>query len=245
MVPSEVTVDKSPTSPNLAPNHVQAKIPIIPQLNEKVGKIPAPVGVVKPEGVAKDLTDGYVSTNEGDVEKKPLTKEEIQRILLDNILPPSEPGNLFIQPRRAPRPAWPDPWSNVPDLYWKGRGYLSEKAFGANRFSGLVERPPPPSGHFLQAMNFIKNSRKGEGWDERTGRPLSVGHEEIFMGPKGRKPLRLKMKALVNGKGTRKMRKVQFQGDWSITAEKVQEERHRRDWVKKAFVHAWAGYKYV
>jgi mannosyl-oligosaccharide alpha-1,2-mannosidase len=42
------------------------------------------------------------------------------------------------------------------------------------------------------------------------------------------------------------MRKVQWEGELEEggeEGERAVEERRRREWVKKAFLHAWEGYK--
>lgn len=149
-----------------------------------------------------------------------------------------------MQPLKKSRPAWPDPWSDVRDFWWEGRNWLNQKSYDLNRAKVFPGTAGPPAGYLIHAANYLRNSRDGgEQWDERNGKPLLVGHEEVYFGKNGRKPLRLKMKALMNGKGTKRMKKVQYEGNWSTTERKKKEEERRREFVKRAFVHSWTGYK--
>ncbi|GAA6004328.1 hypothetical protein JCM10207_000671 [Rhodosporidiobolus poonsookiae] len=168
----------------------------------------------------------------------------------------------FIQPRRAVPPTWPDPWASVEDAAFKGREYLSVERFGSDE-TGWKKVPdppahdPPPARWLLKAFEYAaavagRNAdgspmvmRPGMAFDERTGRPKKVAHEELKLGREsGWRPKKgYKVDELGTGKqGERDMPRVQFEGEPEGGELRATEEKRRREWVKRAFQHAWAGY---
>ncbi|GAA6046607.1 hypothetical protein JCM3770_006236 [Rhodotorula araucariae] len=167
----------------------------------------------------------------------------------------------FIQPRRPVPPTWPDPWADEPPSF-KGREYLGVARFGSS-YDGWKdlddppEQVPPPARYLLKALEFTAatagrtlDGRKaklppGMAFDERTGRPKRIPHETLRLGrDKGWAPPR-GFAAAKLGTGTvgeRELPRVQYDGK-EDDAESVRaaEERYRRDWVKRAFMHAWSG----
>ncbi|GAA5825216.1 hypothetical protein JCM10212_002960, partial [Sporobolomyces blumeae] len=103
----------------------------------------------------------------------------------------------------------------------------------------------------LTADDLDWNMGPGTAWDERTGRPKMVSRKDLKLGEyfkwnpeqKGYRVSDLG----TGGMRERKMAKVQADGvvgesrDEEAKREKEREER--RDWVKRAFLHAWEGYK--
>lgn len=77
-------------------------------------------------------------------------------------------------------------------------------------------------------------------YEDRTGRPKLVKHEDVFITQGGWVPPRLKVSEI---KGGGKMPRVQHEGPVDEKGGRVEEEAHRREWVKRAFLHAWEGYK--
>jgi len=130
------------------------------------------------------------------------------------------------------------------------------------------ERSPPPARHLLKALEYSaavagRNPQDGTrqrlapgmAFDERTGRPRPVPHAELKLGrERGWKPPK-GFRASELGSGTvgerRDVPRVQHDGplrnedegngDGEDEERRVVEERHRRDWVKRAFMHAWTG----
>ncbi|TNY21998.1 glycoside hydrolase [Rhodotorula diobovata] len=170
----------------------------------------------------------------------------------------------FIQPRRPVPPSWPDPWADE-SRSWQGRKWLSPVRFGSSStgWKDLAPPPrqdPPPARYLLRALEFtaatagraVDGSRAklqpGVAFDERTGRPKRVPHEVLKLGrDRGWKPPR-GFRASELGSGTvgeKDLPRVQFDGDGEEEEDssdhRVTEEQHRRDWVKRAFMHAWTG----
>ncbi|BGP36575.1 hypothetical protein JCM10449v2_000476 [Rhodotorula kratochvilovae] len=167
----------------------------------------------------------------------------------------------FIQPRRPVPPSWPDPWADEPPSF-KGRQYLGVARFGSSAdgwrdLEDPPEKAPPPARYLLKALEYTAatagrtlDGRKaklppGMAFDERTGRPKRIPREVLKLGrgkgwapPKG-----FAAAQLGTGKvGEKELPRVQYDGE-EDGAESVRavEERHRRDWVKRAFMHAWSG----
>lgn len=165
-------------------------------------------------------------------------------------------SKLFAQPRRAIRPAWPDPWHDLPKN-WNGREWLSEDRFpdDGEGMSDPPERDPPPARYLAKAFEYAaaaakhlsQNSIRGPKqaplphFDERTGRPKQVPHEEVYIHQGGWKGPKLKVSEIKGGR----MPKVQSEGKLAggEEGERAIEEGRRREWVKRAFLHAWEGYK--
>lgn len=165
-------------------------------------------------------------------------------------------SKLFAQPRRAIRPAWPDPWPDLPKN-WNGREWLSEDRFPGDGegMSDPPERDPPPARYLSKAyeyaaaaakylsQNSIRRPKQAPlpKFDERTGRPKRVPHEEVYIHQGGWKGPKLKVSEIKGGK----MPKVQWEGELAggEEGERAIEEGRRREWVKRAFLHAWEGYK--
>lgn len=118
------------------------------------------------------------------------------------------------------------------------------------------ERLPPPARYLSKAFEFaaavarqlttstrVVNARQQPlpQFDERTGRPKQVPHEDVFIHQGGWKGPSLKVAEIKGGK----MPKVQWEGKLAggPDGERAVEESRRREWVKRAFLHAWEGYK--
>ncbi|GAA6031931.1 hypothetical protein JCM8097_003346 [Rhodosporidiobolus ruineniae] len=169
----------------------------------------------------------------------------------------------FVQPRRPVPPTWPDPWKSVKDRSFRGRDYLSSSRFGDST-KGWKSTPdppeltPPPAKYLFKAFEYsaaVAGTKSdgtkvrlnpGMGFDERTGRPKMVDQAVLKLGKEaGWAPLQgYKVSELGEGKlGEQKLPKVQAEmPEEDEKDERVVEERRRRDWVKRAFMHAWAGY---
>ena len=175
----------------------------------------------------------------------------------------------FEQPRRAVPPAWPDPWAGVENVHFKGREWLSPSRFGSEdegwkQTQDPPARQPPPARHLLKAFEFTaeaagrrKDGLAGDGilapgvdFDDMTGRPkmvpqqlLKLGKEHGWQPPPG---------LLASEIGTKKharssdVPRVQYQGvvegERDARHPRAVEEKRRREWVKRAFMHAWEGY---
>ncbi|GAA5861315.1 hypothetical protein JCM3774_000206 [Rhodotorula dairenensis] len=174
----------------------------------------------------------------------------------------------FTQPRRAVPPAWPDPWAGVEDPSFRGREWLSPSRFGSDdqgwkQTHDPPAHPPPPARHLLKAFEFTaeaagrrKDGLAGDGilapgvdFDSMTGRPemvprdvLKLGKEHGWHPPPG---------LLASEFGAKKesrsdVPRVQYQGlvegERDSGHPRVVEEKRRREWVKRAFMHAWEGY---
>lgn len=165
-------------------------------------------------------------------------------------------AKLFTQPRRSIRPAYPDPWHDLPKN-WNGREWLSEDRFPGDGkgMSDPPERDPPPARYLAKAFEFAAAAAKHLTqnhvprpkaaplplFDERTGRPKQVPHEEVYIHQGGWKGPKLKVSEIKGGK----LPKVQWEGQLpgGEEGERAVEEGRRRAWVKRAFLHAWEGYK--
>lgn len=97
----------------------------------------------------------------------------------------------------------------------------------------------------MQKFMAVSKSRiaPGTGWNDVTGRPLVVQRSSLFLNPKDWKEPTIKVADLERGVGVKELEKVQWQGEWDLRKEKVDEEKQRREWVKRAFLHVWDGYK--
>ncbi|GAA5995223.1 glycoside hydrolase family 47 protein [Rhodotorula paludigena] len=176
----------------------------------------------------------------------------------------------LIQPRRPVPPTWPDPWAG-PSVFGdhhkvdRAYEYLSPERFGSEETGWKTvpdppKRDPPPAQYLLKAFEYSAASagrrldgRKaklppGMAFDERTGRPkpldpkvLKLGQAEGWKVPKG-----FSATQLGTGKvGEQVLPRIQFEGfvegEDDERSERAVEERRRREWVKRAFMHAWAG----
>lgn len=173
----------------------------------------------------------------------------------------------FVQLRTPLRPSDPNPWSDLPHS-WQGHKLLSPKRFGTGAVleygtqgtSDPPKRSFPPARYLTKAMEFAaaagrRMARKDYSWrvikfrtppkfDEMTGRPLMVPHDEVFVTQDGWQPPEgIKVSDL---KGREQMPRVQAatveNGDFN-SEEREMQESQRREWVKRAFLHAWEGYK--
>lgn len=178
----------------------------------------------------------------------------------------------FIQPRRRIRPARPDPWADLPKS-WIGHKLLSPARFGSGSelgskgLSDPPQRDAPPARYLSKAFDFSAalarhvtaqlktyksiNARVPPTFDSQTGRPVAVPHKDVFITQSGWKPpAGIKVSDL---KGRKKMPRVQSEkivdeglGKGNMReSERQEEEKHRREWVKRAYLHAWEGYKCV
>lgn len=172
----------------------------------------------------------------------------------------------FIKHPRPVPPAWPDPWVDVTDKRFKGREWLSPARFGGEDEGWRDVAPPPdrtgpPARHLLRAFEYSAkvagralDGRKwslgrGVGFDERTGRPKMVDRGVLKLGDEvgWEPPKRFAAAELGKGKvGEKKMSKVQADEVVDETGaseeDRAVEEKRRREWVKRAFMHAWEGY---
>ncbi|GAA5898592.1 hypothetical protein JCM6882_000874 [Rhodosporidiobolus microsporus] len=170
---------------------------------------------------------------------------------------PTVDMSQFIQPRRPVPPTFSDPWSDVTDRSWLGRRWLSVERFGSTAMGWKStpdppERDPPPAKWLLKAFEYTAavagrvsdgtkmKLAKGMGFEEMTGRPTKVPHEVLKLG----KPLRgYKVSDLGQGKmGEQEPPRVQAEEGEDDSDKRVEEETLRRDFVKRAFMHAWSGY---
>ncbi|KAK4057558.1 hypothetical protein OIO90_001203 [Microbotryomycetes sp. JL221] len=179
-----------------------------------------------------------------------------QRESDSELKPPDVDLSAYVQERRKLRPTWPNPWHDLPKS-WIGHKLLSEERFPDDEgLQDPPERDGPPPKHVAKAFEFAKwslhqvdinmpNPRVGPhvqpspSYDSVTGRPLPVKHKDVYLGegewdpPKGIKVDQIKGKNLP---------RVQASSD-QLTNDEVLEQTRRRGWVKRAFLHAWEGYK--
>lgn len=91
---------------------------------------------------------------------------------------------------------------------------------------------------------------------DESGRPTLIPHDDIYMGPDEEESSSketensgetvVKMADVGKGEGGMKvLPKVQFEGKLAGNQKVLDEEQARREFVKRAFVHTWTGYKYV
>ncbi|GAA5838295.1 hypothetical protein JCM9279_003191 [Rhodotorula babjevae] len=175
----------------------------------------------------------------------------------------------FIQPRRSVPPSWPDPWADE-SRSWQGRRWLGVARFGSSDagwrdLAEPPERSPPPARHLLKALEYSaavagrnpqdgtrRRLTPGMAFDERTGRPRPVPHAELKLGrERGWKPPQgFSASELGSGSVGERRDVPRVQHDGPLRDEgasegdderREAEERHRRDWVKRAFMHAWTG----
>ncbi|KAK4048047.1 hypothetical protein OIO90_005948 [Microbotryomycetes sp. JL221] len=163
-------------------------------------------------------------------------------------------------------PSWPDPWHRSPNsmttTYWLSatRFPPSRDTLGVNGNEPQVERArerigsglkPPrqqyqvPHDTLQKAFKVFAWSRRnwrklrlhrGEGFNDTNGRPLQISSIDLFRGPSW-----WKMREL--GK-ERNMPRIQIHDDVDMrTHEHKVQDSQRREWVRRAFLHAWQGYK--
>ncbi|KAK4701976.1 hypothetical protein P7C70_g4248, partial [Phenoliferia sp. Uapishka_3] len=164
-------------------------------------------------------------------------------------------------PRAVP-PSWPDPWESDPRI---ANQWLSDFRFppledavgveadselneGRRAKVGLGTEPPlefdVPNELVVAAQRYFRSEAKGwqemglnegEGFD-KDGRPLMIPRESIYMGKDdGWKAPKLG--------APRQLPKIQAHlGDPRSQGEKEQDGQ-RREWVRRAFLHVWEGYK--
>ncbi|KAM0793373.1 hypothetical protein ACM66B_000828 [Microbotryomycetes sp. NB124-2] len=162
----------------------------------------------------------------------------------------------YVQPRRKVPPTWPNPWSSLPSD-WIGHRLLSPERFQNGQ--GLQDPPKrahPPVKHLAKAFEYARwsidggeilpNSRVGPhiqpapSYDSITGRPLRVKHSDVYLKQSGWEAPDLGPASELRGKN---LPRVQAKTDDLEGAKEVLEQEQRRDWVKRAFLHAWEGYK--
>ena len=119
---------------------------------------------------------------------------------------------------------------------------------------------PPPTRYLLKAFEYavkamkrdwkVGEMGKGADWDRATGRVKKVERKWLkWEGRQGWELPSLRVGDLGEGvgKGEKKVRRVQEEGVREETREeerrREKEREQRRDWVKRAFLHAWEGYK--
>ncbi|SGZ30687.1 BQ5605_C049g12431 [Microbotryum silenes-dioicae] len=188
-----------------------------------------------------------------------LTGEQILGLPLD------QEYKRYASRTRLIPPTWPDPWSRLPDE-WKGRAWLAEERFAGGRAHDLLsEQTFPPQQYVVKAYEYTRElgrqanlhnpKRKPPAgirylkpalFDEHTGRPLQVPRSELRLSHEGWKKPQFKVGDL--GKPgafgrSAKRPKVQYAGKIDMSKKRVTEEKRRREWVKRAFMHAWEGYK--
>lgn len=170
-------------------------------------------------------------------------------------LPLGDETPYILAPRRTPSST--QPWSALPKS-WIGHNLLSTKRFPIGKEAAAMHDPPellpPPATYLDKAFDYAaaaaaQPKRSGahtsspEAVDSR-GRPLQVPRKELILTHSDWKPLKLKVSELgtaADRSSSPSWPKVQAEGP--VGADKSVEEKARRDWVKRAFAHAWEGYK--
>ncbi|GAA5859607.1 hypothetical protein JCM8547_006161 [Rhodosporidiobolus lusitaniae] len=170
----------------------------------------------------------------------------------------------YIQPRRPVPPTSPDPWAAFTEPSFRGREYLSSSRFGSSTegwkmTSDPPERDPPPARFLLKAFEYAasvagrradgskEELNPGMGYDAMTGRPKKVPHEVLKLGKEEGWKIPLKgfrVDELGEGKfGEKEVARVQVEeSEVERDGGREEEMELRRDWVKRAFMHAWSGY---
>ncbi|GAA5969210.1 hypothetical protein JCM11641_007510 [Rhodosporidiobolus odoratus] len=207
----------------------------------------------------KDGTNLHRPEPEAPLQTSTISSSAVSK--LDAAEAPSVNMDDYIQPRRPVPPAWPDPWVDVDDPSFRGRELLSVSRFGSEEKGWKVtpaapEQDFPPAQHLLAALEYTaaiagKSSdgtraklNPGMGFDERTGRPTKIEHAKLKLEGEGwRRRKGYKLSELGKGKlGEQKLPKVQAERAGEDDEERIEEEKSRRGWVKRAFQHAWSGY---
>ncbi|KAM0747845.1 seven-hairpin glycosidase [Meredithblackwellia eburnea MCA 4105] len=170
---------------------------------------------------------------------------------------PVLPDHLIVQERRPTPPTSPNPWPHLPEA-WGGHDWLSPSRFPPDDpySAGAMKDPPlmspPPARYLMKAFEWSAREVKatqekltgkfkdalGISFDPQTGKAKPVPRDEIVL-PKSSS--KIKVVNLEQGKGVKKLRKVQWDGKADATGEEI--ARERREWVKRAFLHVWEGYK--
>ncbi|GAA5991158.1 hypothetical protein JCM5350_001929 [Sporobolomyces pararoseus] len=124
---------------------------------------------------------------------------------------------------------------------------------------------PPPARYLLKALEYAKKAigkdweslemGKGSEWDKRTGRVKIVERKWLKANDRAKLSIQADYKVGELGSGTvrgeKEMDRVQAReeevvkkdGSEKEFAKREEERMERRDWVKRAFLHAWQGYK--
>ncbi|SCV68306.1 BQ2448_427 [Microbotryum intermedium] len=187
------------------------------------------------------------------------TREQILK------LPLAKEYTTYASRARLIPPTWPDPWSRLPDE-WKGRAWLAEERFAGGRgHDPLSEQIFPPQQYVVKAYEYTRELGrqanlhglehkppagiqylKAARFDEHTGRPLQVPRSELKLSHDGWKKPQLKVsdlgKPVAFGRSAKRP-KVQYAGKIDASKTRVEEESRRKEWVKRAFMHAWEAYK--
>ncbi|SCV68305.1 BQ2448_426 [Microbotryum intermedium] len=196
------------------------------------------------------LQSYFVESNTDRVHASPPSEKVPDRIPQSTQRP--HPNKVFAHSRPIP-PSTPDPWSHMP-LNWEGRAWLAESRFSAGKgAASLPEQVGPPQGHLAKAFTYMQAATvqarlAGDRtrYDKDTGRTLQVPRSELKLLYEGWKKPQLKVgnldKPVALGWKSKRP-KVQYAGNIDLSDQRMQEENNRRDWVKRAFIHAWQGYK--
>ncbi|KAK4046506.1 para-aminobenzoate synthase, (PABA) [Microbotryomycetes sp. JL201] len=161
-------------------------------------------------------------------------------------------------------PSWPDPWSSLNsdivvrwlsgDRFPPAQGTLGVEAETEgmqelrNRIGLGTKRPAipfqVPEDTVQRAFRVFalsrgdwrrKNLRKGEGFNDTTGRPLQIPRDKLFRGPTW-----WKMRSLDNAV---MMPRVQLHVADDLSSAQKAQDSQRREWVRRAFLHVWENYK--
>ncbi|KAK4055286.1 hypothetical protein OIV83_000569 [Microbotryomycetes sp. JL201] len=165
-------------------------------------------------------------------------------------------ASKYTQARREVPPTWPNPWPKLPKT-WIGHKLLSPDRFPDGQ--GLRDPPErvfPPAKHMAKAVEFARwsvdagdvlpNTRVGPhvqpapAYDQITGRPLPVKHKDLYLKQSGWQSPDITALSDVRGKN---LPRVQAESNDLASKADVREQEQRREWVKRAFLHAWEGYK--
>ncbi|SGZ30685.1 BQ5605_C049g12430 [Microbotryum silenes-dioicae] len=150
-------------------------------------------------------------------------------------------------------PSIQNPWSHMPTS-WKGGAWLAKSRFVTEKgAASLPKQVGPPARHLASAFKYFRaateqlvNYGRETRFDPETGRLLQVPLSELKLLHEGLHEPILNVGNLEKGDmpgGEHKRPKVQYTGRIDMSDERVQEEANRREWVKRAFLHAWDGYK--
>jgi len=170
-------------------------------------------------------------------------------------LPIADPSGYILAPLKTP--ATSQPWSQL-SKSWIGHNLLSTKRFPAGNEEAGMRDPPellaPPAPYLDRAYDYAASvaaqPRRGsahasypEAFDSR-GRPLHVPRKELILTHERWRPLKLKVSEIGTPKDKSSSNSwPRVQADGPLGPDRSAEERTRRDWVKRAFAHAWEGYK--
>lgn len=217
-----------------------AGVAVLPPGPPGVQVAPGVVGAVPIAAPARNQVGEVVSFDQAD---------EAEAVRFSQ-LPIADERPYILPPRKTPSSI--QPWASLPKS-WIGHSLLSTKRFPLDNEAAGMHDPPellsPPAPYLDEAYAYAASlagqphrnphASAPAAFDAR-GRPLQVPRKDLVLTHRGWRPLKLKVSEL-GAAGESGWPRVQAEGP--AGPDRSTEERARRAWVKRAFAHAWEGYK--